>query len=421
MVDALTSQRDPEIRELIVKSGFQGNPDDQNDHGMTALMLATQGGHEEIVDVLLSYGVEVNCQNNRGNTALSLALQLGERNIARKLLGVASIDVDTYNSNMDSPLCLAAMAYLDVDIDLVKMLLGRSKIGPHSHARTCLPDCDQSFFRESQSRLEDNAVLKTPLTKAIVYGTTEVVEAMLGSPLIAPDVGSSSQSLFHSLSGGEEQDVRFRNIQVVLHDGKFPLDTKNMNGNTPLAKAARNGDWPLLEILVASGEVTIDSVNDDGYTPLMEAIYAPIQQPLIVYSLLQTNQVDVWKTTSLGSSALTLAQAIAASDDSKTTDIARRRKVVFDLVTAYAENRPLEVADVYYPDGADELPDSQSEAREDPPDSLSDIDLLEDEAATIFKINEMFEDYEPAFVHKVLRELYPRRAMDGSESEEDKH
>lgn len=431
LVDALTSQRDPATRELIVGSKFLENPDVQNDYGMTALMLATLQGHEKIADMLLSYGVEVNRVNHEGDTALSIALTWGQRDIALKILGVPSVEVDTFNRASDSPLCLAAMDYLEVDLDVLKMLLGRSKIGPHSHAHAFLLSCDKSFFRESQSRWEDNEVLRTPLTKAIVYGTTKVVQTMLDSPLITPDVGSSSESLFHSLSVRQEQDVGiidlqvveqdvwFKNVQVVLHDGRFPLDTKNMYGNTPLAKAARNGDWPLVKILLASGKVTIATVNNDAYTPLMEAIHAPKQQPLIVYSLLQTNQVDAWRTNPLGSSAFTFAQEAAASDEPEASDIARRRKLVSELVTAYAENRPLEVAYARPPDSEVELKDYRSKNRRSIRYSPSDIDLPEDKTAAMFTINRMFGDYKPEFVLKVLRELYPRKVIQGSGVEEE--
>jgi len=60
----------------------------QNNFGNTALMLASENGHKEIVEVLLEKIKHENLllKNNKGETALMLASQKGHRKIVEVLL-----------------------------------------------------------------------------------------------------------------------------------------------------------------------------------------------------------------------------------------------------------------------------------------------------------------------------------------------
>ncbi|RXW18604.1 hypothetical protein EST38_g7253 [Candolleomyces aberdarensis] len=84
----------PSIVQLLVS-----NPNVDSNHkdkdGNTALMLATRGGFEEVVRVLLaqSPGIKVNAQNRNGDTALSLAVWHGYEEIIRLLLAGKDVDV----------------------------------------------------------------------------------------------------------------------------------------------------------------------------------------------------------------------------------------------------------------------------------------------------------------------------------------
>ena len=60
----------------LIKRGVDVNV--QNDNGMTALMIASEAGHVELLVELLGVGADVNIQNSVGDTALILATMEGQ-------------------------------------------------------------------------------------------------------------------------------------------------------------------------------------------------------------------------------------------------------------------------------------------------------------------------------------------------------
>ena len=58
----------------------------QCNDGFTALMLAAQGGHEAVAQLLLQHGADVAAAFNDGSTALMLAAQGGHEAVAQLLL-----------------------------------------------------------------------------------------------------------------------------------------------------------------------------------------------------------------------------------------------------------------------------------------------------------------------------------------------
>lgn len=63
------------------------NPNAQAKDGMTALMLAAQGGKPDVVNALLEKGAQVNLTNKAGQTALHLATTIGQPKPKKKRFG----------------------------------------------------------------------------------------------------------------------------------------------------------------------------------------------------------------------------------------------------------------------------------------------------------------------------------------------
>jgi ankyrin repeat protein len=60
-----------EVIELLLSRGAR--IDDRDDRGRTALMMAAELGHDEVVDALLGHGADVSLVDNEGNSASELA------------------------------------------------------------------------------------------------------------------------------------------------------------------------------------------------------------------------------------------------------------------------------------------------------------------------------------------------------------
>src|SRR5687767_8478753 len=58
------------VRSLVL-GGI--NPNVANEHGDTAVMLASENGYDAIVEFLLDHGAEINAKDKDGDTALDIA------------------------------------------------------------------------------------------------------------------------------------------------------------------------------------------------------------------------------------------------------------------------------------------------------------------------------------------------------------
>ena len=94
-----------EVIQFLLTLGV--NVDYFNEEGITALMIASVSGHEEIVQTLLSAGANVNVQDKKGWTALLLASQNGHTKVVEQLLKEHS-DVNIQDSKCWTALMIAS-------------------------------------------------------------------------------------------------------------------------------------------------------------------------------------------------------------------------------------------------------------------------------------------------------------------------
>lgn len=58
---------------VLLKTKYDTNINQQSDNDVTALMIAANNNHEEAVTALLDFNPDVNLENSYGNTAMVLA------------------------------------------------------------------------------------------------------------------------------------------------------------------------------------------------------------------------------------------------------------------------------------------------------------------------------------------------------------
>ncbi|RAQ61127.1 hypothetical protein COH21_012203, partial [Aspergillus flavus] len=77
------------------------------------------------------------------------------------------------------------------------------------------------------------------------------IQAMAGTPL-------------SWAAGNDRKEV----VELLLATGKVGIDSKDSTSRIPLFWAAKNGDEAVVELLLATGKVDIDARDSDGQTPL---------------------------------------------------------------------------------------------------------------------------------------------------------
>jgi ankyrin repeat protein len=103
--DAARQGRD-DLLDGLIKSGMK--PDEKDQHGYTALILAAYNGQAKTVDFLIEKGANPCATDGKGNSSLMGVAFKGETAIAQRLI-TAHCDVNARNDAGQTALMMAAM------------------------------------------------------------------------------------------------------------------------------------------------------------------------------------------------------------------------------------------------------------------------------------------------------------------------
>ena len=109
--DCLISASHSRNKELIdfLINNYNVNINAIDEHGETALMVATMTGNNEIMRILIDNGANVNINDKRGRNALMLSVQTGNLELAEFLIKNGA-DVNNKDNNGESSLMFATKA-----------------------------------------------------------------------------------------------------------------------------------------------------------------------------------------------------------------------------------------------------------------------------------------------------------------------
>jgi hypothetical protein len=113
--------------------------------------------------------------------------------------------------------------------------------------------------------------------------------------------GSFEQTpLSHAAENGYEDIVK-----LLLATGQVDVNSKNCNGQTPLSWASGNGYEAIVKLLLETGNVDVDSKNNHSGTPLLLAAWSG--HDAVVKLLLETGKVDLDSKDYNGQTPLSVA------------------------------------------------------------------------------------------------------------------
>ena len=228
VVDLVTRMKDfpAELKALI---GFR------DEKGVTPLFVASENGHHQAVDALLTAGADKDAPNNAGWTPLHLASQNGHHQVVEALL-LAGANKDAANNHGATPLYIASgKGYRQIEEALLAA-------GADKGAST-----SQGW---------------TPLHIAAQHGHPQVVEVLLlvGADMHATTNAGSTPLFIASLNGHHQV------VEMLLAAGA-DTDAVNQNGTAPLFVASMNGHHQVVEMLLAAG-ADKNAVKTDKWRPL---------------------------------------------------------------------------------------------------------------------------------------------------------
>ncbi len=297
------------VEELLRHEKIKVNT--KNSEGSTALMIASQNGHADIIRLLLKKDADVNMQDNDGFTALIYAVQNRHAEVVKELLNHEKIDVNIRKIDGGTALVLAA---LDGYGDIVELLLKHRKIDVNlqdNKGATALMCASQEGYsdivkmlREKGADVNTKAINgATALLYAVRYGHIKAVQELLKYENI--DVNKlygllRTTVLFHAIQTGNTEIARvllsrsdikiqdFTNvlgfnylmfaimdghedIVKILLDKKEDINKKAWRGFTPLMLAIDTGNARIVNLLLSQPNIDINAQNEDGETALSMA------------------------------------------------------------------------------------------------------------------------------------------------------
>ncbi len=197
------------VRDWQRRVTAEGRPKDMYRGGLTPLLFAAREGCIDCIDALLDAGADINLDDPDGTTALIMAL-LNRHWDAAKFLVEAGADVNLWDLYGQTPLYVA--------VDQNTLPIGR---------RVEIPSMDHA-------------------------GGEDIVRMLL-------ERGANPNAQL-------KLRPRYRNIP---HDRY--RDPMIVWGTTPLLRAAKAGDLPLMRLLLQHGALA-NLANSQGVTPLMAAV-----------------------------------------------------------------------------------------------------------------------------------------------------
>ena len=276
----------------------------QNNNGVTALMFASDSGHHQVVEQLLSKDPDINIQVNDGWTALMLASQNGHHQVVELLLS-KDPDINIQDNDRWTALMFASqnghhqvvelLLSKDPDINIqnnngVTALMVASYYGHHQVVELLLS-------KDPDINIQNNNGV-TALMVASYYGHHQVVGLLLSKD---PDINIQDNdgltALMFASDSGHHQVV-----ELLL--SKDPdINIRVNDGWTALMLASQNGHHQVVELLL-SKDPDINIQNNNGVTALMVASYYGHHQ---VVELLLSKDPDINIQNNNGVTALMLA------------------------------------------------------------------------------------------------------------------
>ncbi|XP_060802351.1 ankyrin repeat and KH domain-containing protein 1 isoform X4 [Amyelois transitella] len=261
-----------ELAELLLSRGADIEHRDKK--GFTPLILAATAGHEKIVEILLNHGADIEAQSERTkDTPLSLACSGGRYEVVELILSRGA-NKEHRNVSDYTPLSLAASGGY---VNIIRLLLHHqaeinsrtgSKLGisplmlaamnGHTAAVRLLLDCGSDI----NAQIETNR--NTALTLACFQGRHEVVSLLLDRKAnVEHRAKTGLTPLMEAASGG------YVEVGRVLLDKGADVNAPPVpsSRDTALTIAADKGHTKFVELLLTR-RAAVEVKNKKGNSPL---------------------------------------------------------------------------------------------------------------------------------------------------------
>ncbi len=221
--------------------------------GFTPLMAAAQSGHD-VVQVLLSHGVDPSISDEYGHTAMQLAIAAGDVDSVRTLIEYGAAIERTKPVEGETLLGEAAQSG---NVELVLLVLAQTT------------NVDQQDVDG-----------RTPLLIASYNGHVDVVKALLSAGA-DPNVASNEFMTPLGACWPRDPEQAEKIVTMLLDAGAVVNPQFQSAALTPLHWLAQSRCAACVSALIDAG-AAVDARADDGFTPLLMAVRGGVPETVAI-------------------------------------------------------------------------------------------------------------------------------------------
>lgn len=271
------------------------------------LYFAAKNGKTNIIDYMVSKGVDVNTRNNNNQTVLHIALGNSQIEEAKYL-------VSKYGMKIESTDKYGKSALLEADcksIELIKFLLDQPQIDLYSkdvNGDTILHKCVRQkepkavkyLVEEKKMKLDlNNNLGQTPLFLSVFDKNMDMFEYLISKGADVNAKTNKNETLLFYAVGGNKLDI----VEYLVEKQGMDVNARDKEMNTPIFSSVKLPNVKIMKYLIKKGaDVKVQNIK--GETPLHRACYYRFGRSHDDIDLLVKNGVDINAKTKEGKTAL---------------------------------------------------------------------------------------------------------------------
>lgn len=259
--------------EIVCRLLEEGNNIEVRDaHGRTALHVAALNGSEEVLRLLLEQDVDINATCHQAKTALHYAA-FSESEGPIKML-IDKIDIEATDRDGRTALHIAAISYNVYKNNWRWLIENGANIGVRDkrnltplHLAAGLNNSAlvQKLLQSGAERMAKDQDDRTALHYAAYKGCEEVVTLLLEGQTNLEAKDRYGQTVLHCASRSRRVSI----VRMLLSKGA-DIKVKDEFDRTPLHLAAGSSGWEIVELLLKNG-AEVETRDTEGWTALHHA------------------------------------------------------------------------------------------------------------------------------------------------------
>ncbi|XP_067652079.1 putative ankyrin repeat protein RF_0381 [Haliotis asinina] len=225
--------------------------------GRTAVMLAAENGHKDVVEFLVDKGADLSLVDETADNVLHCACRGGDAGVVKYILSKNRVDINRRGLHELTPIMMARRCKHREVVELLLSTRADGSLRYYNHINMLLSACREGDMEVVKFVLSQNIVdvdsrgprKKTPVMLAAQYGHKEVVKVLVenGADLsLAYDTGSNGLHL--ACSKGRLEVVKY-----IISQNIVDINCRGLGKKTAAMIAAGCGHKEVVELLVENG------------------------------------------------------------------------------------------------------------------------------------------------------------------------